>query len=255
MSVSRDLFYRILDMFRDGKTIQEISKETNIEPSKIDKLYQHGSSIPPRPSIKAMLIEEQRQARSVALNMIKKKHSISDKELDGDETQGLDLSTDESDESMSLAKEVIEMNEGSPENHTNAINSAATTMVEGVEDRLGSVKYVRALKALLSRQAPTVKKAMSTIEQAIDDIAFELPKMSAAQKLNVVSKLSGYIETWQGSVEAAIRLERLLLGEPDSHVAVTEMSQEDALKRLDRLRTLAAQANSRIVEAEERRTS
>lgn len=128
-----------------------------------------------------------------------------------------------------------------------AIISQTTETISAVEDRLDSIRYARAVKGMLAQQAPMVKKAINVIGQIVDDLGQELPSLSTMQKVSVLQRVSGYIGAWQGSVEAAIRLERLLLGEPESHVAVSEMTQEDALKKLDRLRALAEQAKSRVV--------
>lgn len=128
-----------------------------------------------------------------------------------------------------------------------SIISQTTETISAVEDRLDSIRYARAVKGMLAQQAPMVKKAINVIGNIIDDLGEELPSLSTMQKVSVLQRVSGYIGAWQGSVEAAIRLERLLLGEPESHVAVSEMTQEDALKKLDRLRVLAEQAKSRVV--------
>lgn len=257
MAVSRDTYYQILAMFRLGKSISGIAKEVGLDYPTVERLYHEGSVNPPRPSILATLVEEQRLARELALKMIREKTGIAEDDVPLDQPESLDLAKEFEIEQQETqkAKTLIKESKDDPERHHDTITTTATQIADNVDDRLGSVKYVRALKAVLSQQAPTIKKAMGTIERAISDIADDLPNLNTTQKLNVVSKLSGYIESWQGSVEAAIRLERLLLGEPDSHVAVTEMSQEDALKRLDRLRSMAAQANARIIEAEERRRS
>ena len=251
--LSQEKYYQMLSLFRFGKGMREVSREMDIDLPMVERCYHQGTQNPPKPAIKAVLAEEQKMARELAMKMIREKNGMSTEDF-SEIPPELDLSKEFEIEEKStrLAKQVIKTNK--QEEQRAEIQNTAEFIAEAVEDRLGSIKYVRALKAVLSQQAPTIKKAMTTIETAIGDIANELPKLNTMQKLNVVSKLSGYIETWQGSVEAAIRLERLLMGEPDSHVAVTEMSQEDALKRLDRLRNLAAQANARIIEAEERRT-
>lgn len=133
------------------------------------------------------------------------------------------------------------------ESMRDTIISQTTETISAVEDRLDSIRYARAVKGMLAQQAPMVKKAITIIGSAIEDIGQELPSLPTMQKVNVLQRVSGYISTWQTSVEAAIRLERLLLGEPESHVAVTEMSQEDALKKLERLKMLAEQAKHRVV--------
>jgi hypothetical protein len=251
--VQKDQYYQMLSLFRLGRTCSDVSRELGLDSDLVERIYKSGTQNPPRASIFAVIAEEQRIARELAMNMIREKNGLPQERL-SEMPPELNLAEefDIEEEKMKLVRHSIR--HSNTENHAKEIHETAEIIAETVEDRLGSIKYVRALKAVLSQQAPTIKKAMTTIETAIGDIANELPKLNTMQKLNVVSKLSGYIETWQGSVEAAIRLERLLMGEPDSHVAVTEMSQEDALKRLDRLRNLAAQANARILEAEERRT-
>ena len=127
------------------------------------------------------------------------------------------------------------------------IISQTTETISAVEDRLDSIRYARAVKGMLAQQAPMVKKAITVIGRVIEDISEELPSLPTMQKVNVLQRVSGYITTWQGSVEAAIRLERLLLGEPESHVSVSEMTQEDALRKLERLKMLAEQAKNRVV--------
>ena len=251
--VSREKYYQMLSLFRLGKSVAEVSREVGSDCLLIDRIYKTGTQNPPRAAISAVIAEEQRLARELAMKMIREKNGMPEDKMSTMPPE-LDLikEFDIDEEKLKLVRHTIKQN--NPEHHKKEIQEAAEVITETVEDRLGSIKYVRALKAVLSQQAPTIKKAMTTIEQAIGDVAEELPKLTTMQKLNVVSRLSGYIESWQGSVEAAIRLERLLMGEPDSHVAVTEMSQEDALKRLERLRNLASQANARIIEAEERRT-